>query len=435
MTRFLHRHRVTLVLLALLGVMAALVLLRLRQQQARAVPRGVREVLVGVLPPERRDLEVTLTFTADVLPGRQTPIFAKASGYIRALHADRGAFVRAGQLLVEIEPTEAEAGLDQARAALQTALAAREVARSNLEAARANLLNQQATLARAQAVADNDRRQAERLAELFAQGLVAAQERDNARTAFEASRAAARAQEAQVQVARVQIEAAESQLRLAESQVEQQRAALRMAQMRLDDTRIVAPFDGFVAQRLLDVGAAVSAQAAATSNASVAILVLQDIDPVKVQIEVPEREVARVRPGVPVRLSVDAYPDRRFTGRVARLTHALDPRTRTMGVEVDIGNREGLLKPGMYARVELVLEVRQDALLVPLEALAGSDARPALLVVRDGRVAEVPVQLGAADGPRVQVVAGLRPEDQVIVQGKELVRPGQAVRTAPARVD
>lgn len=430
---FLRRHRVLLALLGLAAAVALLVGLRLREQQGRAVARPAREVQVGVVEPERRDLEVTLAYTGDVLANRQTPIFAKTSGYIRAIHVDRGEFVQAGQLLVEVEPTEQEGALDQSRAALATALAALQVARTNLEAARANLLNQQALLARAQAVLANDQRQAERMTELFAKGLVAAQDRDNARTAFESSGAAVRAQEAQVQVARVQIETTDSQVRLAEAQVEQQRAGLRLAETRLSDTRILAPFPGFVAQRQLEVGASVSGQAAATSNASVAILTIQDIDPVKIQIEVPEREVPRVRAGSTVRLTTDAYPDRRFTGRLARVVHTLDPRTRTMGVEVDIPNPDRLLKPGMYARVELVLEVRPGALMLPLEVLTGTEGRPTVLVVRDGRVAAVSVELGPTDGPRIQVLRGVGPGEQVVLQGKDLVREGQAVRAVPAR--
>jgi HlyD family secretion protein len=431
---FIRRYRVSLVLLLLLGVVGALVALRLREQEARAKPPpGSREVQVGVVTPLRRPLAVTLTFTGDVLPNRQTSIFAKTSGYIRAIHVDRGQFVKAGDVLVEIEPTEMETALDQSRATLATTEAALQVARSNLESARANLLNQQALLAKAQAVLGNDRRQADRLAELFAKGLVAAQDRDNARTTYEASLAAVRAQEAQVEAARVQIGTTESQVRLAETQVEQQRASVRMAQMRLDDTRIVAPFSGFVSQRNLDVGAAVSSQAAATSNASIGILLLQEIQPVKVQVEVPERDVARVRVGNPVRLMTDAYPDRQFSGKVARIVHALDPRTRTMGVEVDIPNPENLLKPGMYARVELLLEVRPDALMVPLEVLTGTEGRATVLVVRDGKVATVPVELGPTDGPVVQITKGLRPDAQVILQGKDLVRDGMAVRAVPAK--
>jgi RND family efflux transporter MFP subunit len=430
---FVRRYRVSLVLLVLVGVLVALVVGRLRSQQARAVPRTSREIQVGVVKPERRTLEVTLSFTGDILPNRQTSIFAKTSGYIRAIHVERGEFVKAGALLVEIEPTEMENALDQSRAALATAEAALQVARSNLQSSKANLLNQQALLAKAQAVLANDRRQAERLNELFAKGLVAAQDRDNARTTYEASQAAVSAQEAQVEAARVQIATAESQVRLAQTQIEQQRSAQRMAQMRLDDTRIVAPFSGFISQRNLEVGAAVSSQAAATSNASIGILMLQEINPVKLQLEVPERDVARVAVGNTVRLTMDAYAGRHFSGKVARVVHALDPRTRTMGVEVDIPNPENLLKPGMYARVDLLVEVRRDALLVPLEVLTGTEGRPTVLVVRDGKVAVQPVELGPTDGPVVQVTRGLEPDTEVILQGKDLVRDGMTVRAVPAK--
>jgi RND family efflux transporter MFP subunit len=430
---FIRRHRVTLVLVALVAVMAVLVLLRLREQQARAVTRQPREVLVGISQPEQRDLEVILSFTGDILPNQQTGIFAKTSGYIRAIHADKGQFVKAGQVLVEVEPTEMQLAFEQARAALASAQAGLQVARTNLESARANLLNQQANLAKAQAVLDNDRRQAERMAELFGKGLVSAQDRDNARTLYESSQAGLRAQEAQVQAGKVQITTNESQVQLAETQIEQQRVAMRMAQMRLDDTRITAPFAGYISQRNLDVGAALSSQAAATSNASVAILTLQDINPVKVQMEVSERDVPRVKVGNPVRLAVDAYPDRRFSGTVARVVHSLDPRTRTMGVEVEIPNPGLALKPGMYGRVQLVLDVQRGALLVPLEALIGSETQPAVLVVKNGKVVTQTVQLGAQDGPVVQITKGLQPDDQVIVQGKELVREGQAVKAVPAK--
>jgi RND family efflux transporter MFP subunit len=430
---FVRRYRVSLVLLVLVGVLVALVVGRLRSQQARAVPRTSREIQVGVVKPERRTLDVTLSFTGDLLPNRQTPIFAKTSGYIRAIHVERGEFVKAGTVLVEIEPTEMENALDQSRAALASAEAALQVARSNLESSKANLLNQQALLAKSQAVLANDRRQAERLNELFAKGLVAAQDRDNARTTYEASQAAVSAQEAQVEAARVQIATAESQVHLAQTQIEQQRAAQRMAQMRLDDTRIVAPFSGFISQRNLEVGAAVSNQAAATSNASIGIVMLQEINPIKVQLEVPERDVARVAVGNTVRLTTDAYAGRQFSGKVVRVVHALDPRTRTMGVEVDIPNPENLLKPGMYARVDLLVEVRRDALLVPLEVLTGTEGRPTVLVVRDGKVAVAPVELGPTDGPVVQVTRGVGPDTEIILQGKDLVREGMTVRAVPAK--
>src|SRR5258705_3470208 len=118
--RILKKHRVGLVLLGLVVLIGTLVTYRLKDQQARAVTRARPDVLVGVLSPARRDLEIKLTFTADIVAAQQAAIFSKVSGYIRRIHADRGDFVKAGQLLVEVDDLELQAGLQQARAALLT---------------------------------------------------------------------------------------------------------------------------------------------------------------------------------------------------------------------------------------------------------------------------------------------------------------------------
>jgi multidrug resistance efflux pump len=172
--RLLKRHRVGLVLLGLLVLIGTLVMYRLKDQQARAVTRARPDVLVGVLSPARRDLAIKLTFTADIVAAQQAAIFSKVSGYIRRIHADRGDFVKAGQLLVEVDDLELQAALQQARAALLTGEAGLDVARSTLEGQRANLENQKANLAKARAVADNDARQAQRMKTLFERGLVSA---------------------------------------------------------------------------------------------------------------------------------------------------------------------------------------------------------------------------------------------------------------------
>ncbi len=428
----LKRYRVGLVLLALTVLLGMLVTYRLKDQQARAVPRARGDALVGVIRPTRGDLEVKAGSTADLIPVKQAAIFSKVSGYIRRIHVDRGDFVREGQLLVEIDDQELQAQVEQARATLLSGRAGLGMARTQLDGNKANLENQRANLARARALADNDSRQAERMKKLFEGGLVSATDWDNARTAAESSRASLQAAEAQLLVARSQIATSESQVHLSEAQVETQQASLRLAETNLANTRLLAPFSGYVAQRNLDPGAAVSAQSAGTSTTSLGILLIQDVSSVKVQIEVPERHVARVAVGTPVRITVDPYKSETFSGVVARVVHNLDPRTRTMGVEVDIPNRDGRLKPGMFARVDLVLETRKSALMIPVEGLRLGEAKPTVMVVRSGVAETVPVEPGIADGGRLEIVNGLTEQDEVIVQGKDLVKPGQRVRAVPA---
>jgi RND family efflux transporter MFP subunit len=430
--RLLRRHRVGLVLLGLVVLVGVLVVYRLKDQQARAVTRSRPDVLVGVLNPARRDLDVKLAFTADIVAAQQAAIFSKVSGYIRRIHADRGEFVKAGQLLVEVDDLELQAALQQAHAALLTGEAGLEVARSTLEGQRANLENQKANLAKARAVADNDARQAQRQKTLYERGLVSATDYENARTNAESSAASVRAAEAQLRVAEVQVTTQESQVRLSQAQVATYRAALQLAETSLSNTRLVAPFAGYISQRNLDNGAAVSAQSAGTSTTSVGILVLQDIGTVKVQIEVPERDIARIVVGARVSITADPYQGQVFAGKVVRVVHSLDPRTRTMGVEVDIPNPDLKLKPGMFARVEVLVDTRRGTLTIPVEALRVGEARPSVMVVKDGRVEPVVVDLGLSDSRFIEVRQGLSEQDQVILQGKDLVKPKQKVRTVPA---
>ena len=306
-----------------------------------------------------------------------------------------------------------------------------EMARSTLEGNRANLENQRANLAKARAVADNDARQAVRMKTLFERGLVSATDWENARTncGVVAGQCPVRGGPAPASPTS-RSSTAESQVRLSQAQLETNRAALMLARTNLANTKLLAPFAGFVAQRNLDPGAAVSAQSAGTNTSSVGILTLHDIETVKVQIEVPERDIARVRVGAPVRLSVDPYQRETFTGSVARVVHNLDPRSRTMGVEVETPNPGGRLKPGMFARVEVLVETRPGALTLPAEALRLGDAKPSVMVVRNGIVEMAPIEVGLSDARGVEVLAGLGDKDQVILQGKDLVKPKQKVRTA-----
>src|SRR6266852_6025179 len=428
----LRRYRVGVVAVVLLVVAGGVALIWSRAQQARGATRTRPDALVGVVSPQRRDIEVKLSFTADILPVQQAAIFSKVSGYIRKLHVDRGDFVKEGQLLVEIDDQELKASAEQARAALVSTEAGLEVARSTLEGQQANFENQRANLAKARAVAANDLRQAERMKTLFQKGMVAAADGDNARTNADSSRAGTDAAEAQLRLAVVQITTQESQVRLAQAQVETYRAALTLARTNLANTRLLAPFAGYVAQRNLDQGAAVSAQSSGTTNTSVGIIVLQDIKSVKIQLEVPERDIGRVKVGGDVRVTADPYKGEAFAGSIARVVHNLDPRSRTMGVEVEIPNPDARLKPGMFARVEAVVEVRKGVLSVPMETLRVGEGPPLVMVVRNGVVEPVPVQLGAADATGIEIVKGLAEHDQVILQGKDLVRQGQKVRTTPA---
>ena len=422
-----------MVLVALAVVVIILAGYRIKKQQAAAVPRRQFEVVVGVVKPIVKDLDVKLAYTADVLPLQQVSVFAKVTGYIKRLGADLGDFVKEGQLLVEVDAPELNAALEGARASVAQAESSLKVSESNLASAQAAVISQQANLVKAQAVARNDTRNADRFNSLHEQGFIAAMERDNAKTNAESSQAGLSAAQAQLDVARVQVDTARSQVALAKSNVDGARASMKISQTNLDNTRITAPFAGYISQRNLYPGASVNSQAAGTSNSSIGILVLQDLRIVKVQVEVQERDISRVKMGSVAKVFVDAYPGRVFDAKASRIVHSLDPRTRTLGVEMEITNTDGLLKPGMYARVELVIDHHPKAILIENEAIRNEGDTTVVFAVDKGVVSRKVINVGVTQGTLVEVVKGLTGSEQVIVEGKELVRDGQKVRAEVAK--
>jgi multidrug resistance efflux pump len=153
------------------------------------------------------------------------------------------------------------------------------------------------------------------------------------------SQASMLAAQAQLRVAEVQVVTQQSRVRLAEAQVESYRAALRLAETDPSKTRLVGPFSGYIAQRTLDPGAAVSASSGGTSTTSEGILAVQNIETVRAQIEVPERDIARVTVGARVSIATDPDQGVTFNGKVVRVVHNLDPRSRTMGVAAPPASR------------------------------------------------------------------------------------------------
>jgi len=429
---FLRRHRVPVVLVGLAVVIAVLVGYRIKKQQAAAVPRRQLEIVVGVVKPLVKDLDVKLAYTADVLPLQQVSVFAKVNGYIKRLGADLGDFVKEGQILVEIDAPELSAAVEGARATVSQAESNLKVTESNLASAHAAVINQEANLVRARAVARNDTRNADRYEDLHGRGLIAAMDRDNARTNAESSQAALRGAEAQLDVAKTQVETARSQVALAKSNVDGARASMKISQTNLDNTKITAPFAGYISQRNLHPGASVNSQAAGTSSSSIGILVLQDLKIVRVQVEVQERDISRVKIGSTATVFVDAYPGRVFEAKATRIVHALDPRTRTLGVEMEIANPDQALKPGMYARVELVIDHHPKAVLIENEAIRNEGDNAVVFTVTNGVVGRRPITVGVTQGTLVEVLKGLTGNEQVIVEGKELVRDGQKVRAEAA---
>jgi membrane fusion protein (multidrug efflux system) len=366
----------------------ALVVFRL-STGAKTDSRNARLVTVGTVTPLIQDLDIRLAYTADISPNQVVHLFSRVDGYIAKVHVDKGDFVNANQLLVEIDHTDYLHAVNQEKA--------------NLAAARAKVTQQEAAVR-------NAKRTLDRMQALIKDQFVSQQDLDNAQVNFEVATAATESLRAQVK---------------------QMEVALAQAETSLTYSYIRAPFAGFIAERNLDTGSYVTGATASTSTMSRGILSLHDIDTVRILIEVVEKDIPLVKIGQKAELRAEAYPDRVFEGTVTRIVQALNRATRTMTVEIDLPNKDRQLKGGMFARVEVMVGTHPQAVQIPIEAISLLEDERYIYVVRDGKAERVNVEIGARDKDRVEITKGLTGNEQVIVSGKDLVRDGTPVQTQP----
>jgi membrane fusion protein (multidrug efflux system) len=220
-------------------------------------------------------------------------------------------------------------------------------------------------------------------------------------------------------------------------ELEAAKASWELARLQLSYTDIRSPIGGTVTIRAerVKIGNTVMPAGGVIATSDSALFVVEDLDSLILRINVPERELAKLSVDQVAELSFDAVPGRVFAGKVDLISPYVDPATATFGVRVRVTDTGGLLRPGMFARVALVYERKLDALQIPRTALLDGDGPPKVFVVKDGKAAERPVQLGLTNGAYVEIVTGLKDGEQVVVVGQAAVKPGATVRivNTPAR--
>jgi membrane fusion protein (multidrug efflux system) len=385
----LKQHPFVILGIIIFVTVTALVVFRL-SSGAKTDQRKSRLVTVSTVTPVRQDLNIRLTYTADIIPNQVVNVFSRVDGYIAKIHVDKGDFVRANQLLIEIDHTDYVHAVNQAKA--------------NLAAAKAKVTQQDAAVRNAKLTLD-------RMETLIKQHFISQQDLDNAQVNYDGAMAA---------------------LESLQAQVKQMEVALAQAETNLAYSYIRAPFAGYVSERNLDQGAYVTSATASTSTMSRGMLSLHDIDTVRILIEVVEKDIPLIKVGQKAEVRAEAYPDRVFEGTVTRIVQALNRATRTMTVEIDLPNKDRHLKGGMFARVEALVGTHRDAIQIPMDAVSRLEDSQYIYVVRDGTAHRVNVEIGLRDDDRVEVTKGLNGNEHVIVSGKDLVRDGMPVQTQQA---
>ena len=214
---------------------------------------------------------------------------------------------------------------------------------------------------------------------------------------------------------------------------EMARATVERTKTLLDFAKITAPFPGIITQRFVDNGAFVPSATSGSAAQNAALFTLMDYTTVRAQSAVPEMEALLIRNSLPVKIAFDALPGKTFDATVTRFAGALDEATRTMLMEADLPNADGILRPGMYANVRIAVEKHTGALVVPVDALAMEKTSAFVFKIADGKAKKTAVKLGFNDGVNAEVLEGLAQGESVILVGKVTFNDGQPVKAEAAK--
>jgi RND family efflux transporter MFP subunit len=402
----------------------------------RAQPENPPTITVTAAPVEGRTVQRSVETSGSLLAWEEVALNTAVPGTVSRLLVDLGDRVQPGQVVAELDRREFELAVDQAEASLRAARNQVERARAQIAASEANLRQVRESIKsweandnRARAALEEARANLDRSRQLLQRELIAAREFDAARTHYEAM--LAQYQTAQVEmrlypdrvrVAEAQLQSDRSALEVAESEVKQREAALGLARKKLADATLRAPIRGAIAKRQINPGEFVR------ENTPVFTIVRSD--PLKYTGTVPERAALELRIGQRVRLQVDPVPDKSFQGRVIRISPSVDVANRTVALEAELPNPDGLLKPGLFARGVVQTREERGVPFVPEAAVSYFVGITKVFVIAGGTARERQVKAGARQAGVVEILEGVKAGEQVATSALTQLYDGAPVTVA-----
>jgi RND family efflux transporter MFP subunit len=360
---------------------------------------------VGFTSVTRKPMSRQLTVSSELVPYQETDVWAKESGYVTDLRVDYGSRVKKGDVMAVLEIPELEAQLKQDQAAVANATDAvtrAEHVEKQIEAQRVPI-----------------HQNADRLATVAktTPGLVAQQEVDNA--------------QGQDLALASQVEAAKSAVQAANSALDEAKAHLERDKALFSYARITAPFDGVVTQRYANLGALM--QAGTGSPSATPLVRLSEDDTFRLVIPVPESYVRYIKVGDPAQVRITSQ-DKTYTGTIKRFSADVSADTRTMHTEVELLNPNHTLMPGLYAETTLTLDRKNNALVLPLQAVSQANGQVTVFAVNaNNTLEERKIEIGMQTSSDVEIISGLQLGDRVVVSDRSGLKNGMQVK--PQAVD
>lgn len=382
------------------------------------------------------DIEATVTATGTVNAVTTVLVGTQVSGTIKNIYVDFNSPVKKGQVIAQIDDAQFTAKVRQAEANLESAKAGVENARANIENLKARLNASKADVDKARFAAADARINLDRIKRLWEERLASQKDMDSSQYSYDSQAAQVKSLEATHDSNIAQLNTAEAQYKTSLAQVKQNEATLDTARLDLEHTRILAPVDGIVVSRNVDVGQTVAASFQTPTLFNIA----QDLTKMQIDSNIAEADIGKIKVGQPVEFSVDAYPDTTFKGSVSEIRNApiIIQNVVTYDVVVKVDNSELKLKPGMTANVSIRVSNRKDVLMIPNAALRFKPADmqnkvierekgAAVWIIEDGKPKRIKVITGISDGNYTEIVSG------DIKEGKEIIVESLAKSKAPPK--
>jgi HlyD family secretion protein len=354
---------------------------------------------------EQGDLAKSVVATGKIEPITKVEIKSKASGIVKRLMVDDGDKVKAGQVLAELDKEQIEARVRESRAALEAAEANLRAAEADMERAKVDAMGPDVPLLQ---------RAYDRAKSMAGEGVVSQSALDDAQRAYEMA-------VNKRDMARAQLTTSKAKMAQAKAQVAQQRANVDNAEEEYRYSTIVAPIDGIVLSRDVEVGDAVSSILVLGSSATL-VMTLGDTKEVYVKGKVDESDIGKVFLGQPARIKVESFKDKTFNGKVTKISPMGTEKDNvtTFEVRVSIDNASGELKAAMTANAEIILEEHKNVLIIPEGALIYDKDKKASVEVPDAKGKDgkkkVNVTVGISNGSKTELLSGLKKDEEVILQ-------------------
>ena len=365
--------------------------------------RGGSAVATQTTPVQRMSVQRQVDLSGTLLSPDQAKISSEVAGIIREVRVQLGTEVKAGDVLVRLEPRELQFALDRAESALRQVEAQLGIDRSRDKQPPDD--EQIASVRQATANRDDARASYERAQNLNGRGLLTRADRDTAET--------------RLKVTDANYQAALDTVHSLKASLQDRRASYELAQKKLADAVIKAPVAGSISERLVQPGEFIR------ENTPVATIV--QMSPLKLKTAIQEKHASLIRPGQAVEFDVEAFLNRKFEGKIAYVSPAVDQATRTFAVEALVDNSDRQLKPGFFAKGVVLTSVDEKVLAVPEDAVSTLAGVSTVYVIENGKARQQQIALGARQNKLVEVTSGLKGDEILATANLNQLATGVAV--------